>query len=91
MITTIKKCFSLFILFLSIYSSYAQNDTIYYSENWKVVQQKDSASFYRLPVTKKGDLYLIQDFFISGKKQIMIAQSFWGVGYGKDSFSSLRI
>ena len=70
MITTIKKCFSLFILFLSIYSSYAQNDTIYYSENWKVVQQKDSASFYRLPVTKKGDLYLIQDFFISGKKQM---------------------
>ncbi len=47
----------------------AQNDTIYYDSKWKTTV-KDSAIFFRPPVKKEGDLYVMQDFYSSGKLQM---------------------
>jgi len=64
------------ILFLlvSIYST-AQNDTIWYSENWKVTEKED-AKFYRIPVEEKNGLFIMQDFYVSGKKQMIGTSKF---------------
>ncbi len=48
----------------------AQNDTIWYTENWKIAKKQD-AKFYRIPVEEKNGLFLMQDFYISGKKQMI--------------------
>ncbi|MFD2585361.1 toxin-antitoxin system YwqK family antitoxin [Croceitalea marina] len=48
----------------------AQNDTIWYADNWKVTEKQD-AKFYRIPVEEKNGLFLMQDFYISGNKQMV--------------------
>lgn len=48
----------------------AQKDTIFYDAQWKVINSKDSASFYRPPIKKVGDLFHIQDYHISGQVQM---------------------
>ncbi len=47
----------------------AQQDTIYYNMAWKHTT-KDSAAFFRPPVKKEGDFYRIEDYYISGQKQM---------------------
>ncbi|WP_179351527.1 toxin-antitoxin system YwqK family antitoxin [Winogradskyella vidalii] len=47
----------------------AQQDTIYYNINWKETV-KDSAAFFRPPVKKEGDLFRIEDYFVSGQLQM---------------------
>lgn len=47
----------------------AQQDTIYYDMSWKPTI-KDSAAFFRAPVKKEGDLFRIEDYYISGQKQM---------------------
>ena len=48
---------------------FAQKDTLYYDANWKLTVS-DSASFYRLPFKKEGDLFRVQDYFIDGTLQM---------------------
>ena len=58
------------ILFLFVATSLsAQNDTIYYDAKWKTTV-KDSASFYRPPIKKEGELFRVQDYFINGALQM---------------------
>ena len=65
------KSYTWFILIIaSISVVHAQNDTIYYNKSWKPVTVKDSASFFRIPVTKNGELFHMQDFYLSGKRQM---------------------
>ncbi|NRD20856.1 hypothetical protein HNV08_12435 [Winogradskyella eckloniae] len=47
----------------------AQQDTIYFSIDWKETV-KDSAAFFRPPIKKEGDLYRIEDFYASGQPQM---------------------
>lgn len=47
----------------------AQQDTIYYALNWKETI-KDSAAFFRPPVRKEGNLFRVEDYFISGQLQM---------------------
>ncbi|MBF8148471.1 hypothetical protein ITJ86_01095 [Winogradskyella sp. F6397] len=47
----------------------AQQDTIYYDMSWNGTT-KDNAAFYRPPVKKEGDFYRIEDYYISGQKQM---------------------
>ena len=56
-------------LFLGIADISAQNDTIFYNSKWKPTT-KDSASFYRSPIQKEGDLYNVKDYYMSGKVQM---------------------
>lgn len=64
------KSISCFVLLFSLVSPIcAQNDTIYYNAKWKVTV-KDSASFYRPPIKKEGDLFRVQDYFIDGTLQM---------------------
>ncbi|MBC6997694.1 hypothetical protein [Cytophaga sp. FL35] len=68
---TFKNSLFLVVFIFGLHVLNAQNDTIYYNSKWKVVQEKDSALFYRLPITKQGDLYQFQDYYISGTKQMV--------------------
>ena len=47
----------------------AQQDTVYYNISWKEAV-KDSAAFFRPPVKKEGDLFRVEDYYISGQKQM---------------------
>lgn len=58
-----------FILLFSMVNANAQNDTIFYNTKWAPTV-KDSASFYRPPIQKEGDLFRVQDFYISGQLQM---------------------
>ncbi|WP_298319315.1 hypothetical protein [uncultured Aquimarina sp.] len=51
------------------FKAFAQKDTIWYNEKWQVTSKEGSA-FYRPPVSKKGDLYLIKDYYKNGKLQM---------------------
>ncbi|GGG11549.1 hypothetical protein GCM10011344_10350 [Dokdonia pacifica] len=51
------------LLFISI-RSYSQSDTIWYDNNWKTVN-KEKASFFRLPIIKENDKYIISDYYIN--------------------------
>ena len=66
-----KRIFLLILFLLSVftYNSNAQNDTIWYNANWKKTT-KSKASFYRPPVEKKENGYWVEDFYISGAKQM---------------------
>ncbi|WP_350287128.1 hypothetical protein [uncultured Croceitalea sp.] len=56
-------------VFFSFSNVHAQKDTIYYDAKWKPAQ-KDSASFFRPPVKKSGELYVVEDYYISGQLQM---------------------
>ncbi|GMN10970.1 hypothetical protein MTsPCn9_27180 [Croceitalea sp. MTPC9] len=58
-----------FIIMLAPNMVNAQQDTIYYNTKWRLTV-KDSASFYRSPITKVGDLYRVEDYYISGAIQM---------------------
>ncbi|MGJ8548612.1 toxin-antitoxin system YwqK family antitoxin [Winogradskyella wichelsiae] len=47
----------------------AQQDTIYYTISWRTTI-KDSAAFFRPPIKKEGDLFRVEDYYISGQKQM---------------------
>ncbi|SEK38447.1 Antitoxin component YwqK of the YwqJK toxin-antitoxin module [Aquimarina amphilecti] len=51
------------------FKAFGQNDTIWYDKTWKT-SIKDDAAFYRPPVSKKGELYLIRDYYIDGSLQM---------------------
>lgn len=60
----------LFLVFIVISVVNAQQDkTVYYNDLWQETT-KDSASFYRLPAKKEGDLYRFKDYYISGQLQM---------------------
>jgi antitoxin component YwqK of YwqJK toxin-antitoxin module len=61
--------FSLAFLLIFAFSSYAQNDTIWYDTNWKKTT-KNNASFYRGSIEKKGKGFWVVDHYISGSKQM---------------------
>ena len=62
--------FLLFFLLTTVTVSLsAQQDTLYFTSKWKPTV-KDSASFFRPPVKKEGDLFKIQDYYISGQVQM---------------------
>ncbi|QFZ53681.1 hypothetical protein FEZ18_02110 [Oceanihabitans sp. IOP_32] len=48
---------------------HAQQDTLYYNNNWKLTV-KDSAAYFRPPVQKQGSLYKIEDYYSSGQLQM---------------------
>jgi len=50
-------------------SLFAQKDTLYFLSNWKSTV-KDSAVFFRPPVKKEGDLFRVQDYYMSGQLQM---------------------
>ncbi|AXT55377.1 hypothetical protein D1815_06255 [Aquimarina sp. AD1] len=63
------------------FKAFGQNDTIWYDKNWRL-SIKDDAAFYRPPVSKKGELYLVQDYYINGSLQMEgtssnAAKDFW--------------
>lgn len=67
-----KYTFAL-IGFMALYlwpnSLLAQQDTIYFDNNWKETV-KDSAAFFRPPVKMENDLFRIKDYYISGQLQM---------------------
>lgn len=71
---SLKNTQSILLIFMSIYFSVqkatAQQDTIYYKSNWRPTTVKDSAAFFRPPVKKEGNLYRIEDYYISGQLQM---------------------
>ncbi len=60
--------FYLFLISIALPVS-AQSDTLYYNASWKPVIS-DSASFYRPPIQKEGDLFHVRDYYKSGKLQM---------------------
>lgn len=56
-------------LFLFTFSSFAQNDTIWFDNNWNETT-KSKASFYRCECSKTDDGYWYIDYYISGTKQM---------------------
>ncbi|TPN88877.1 toxin-antitoxin system YwqK family antitoxin [Aquimarina algicola] len=65
------KQLSIVILLLvnSLHNLMAQRDTIWYDATWKVSTKKQAA-YYRPPIVKKDDLYLIRDFYSNGTLQM---------------------
>lgn len=62
---------------LNVISLFGQSDTIFYDKKWKEIDDISEASFYRLTTfDEKKELYLIEDFYISGAIQMK--------GYKKD-------
>ncbi|MFK7813079.1 MAG: toxin-antitoxin system YwqK family antitoxin [Maribacter sp.] len=61
----------IFILLFAVINTavFAQQDTLYYKLNWSPTV-KDSASFFRPPVTKEGELFRIQDYYMNGQIQM---------------------
>ena len=57
------------LLLLTVAPLTAQNATLYYDAKWQPTV-KDSASYFRPPVEAKGNLFLVEDYFISGKIQM---------------------
>ncbi|TMM58157.1 hypothetical protein FEE95_01645 [Maribacter algarum] len=53
-------------------SLFAQQDTLFYKSNWKTTV-KDSATFFRPPVKKEGNIFKVQDYYISGQLQMNAA------------------
>ncbi|WP_299253490.1 hypothetical protein [uncultured Aquimarina sp.] len=70
---TNKNSIKFLIIYIVIchinFSTFAQKDTIWYNEKWQVTSKEDAA-FYRPPVFKKGDVYLIKDYYKNGKLQM---------------------
>jgi|GEM_PF-1237055 len=64
-----KKNITLFLLALLSVGLSAQQDTLYFGEGWKPTV-KDSASFFRPPIKKQGELFIVKDYFISGQLQM---------------------
>lgn len=62
------------LILLFTISAIGQQDTIYYDSKWKPTV-KDSAAFYRPPVTKVGNLYKVEDYYISGGIQMRATSS----------------
>ena len=60
------------ILFLLLYNVViSQLDTIYFDKSWKVIEQSDNASYFRIVhFEKKTKLYEVNDYYISGKLQM---------------------
>ncbi|WP_291871540.1 hypothetical protein [Maribacter sp.] len=59
------------VLVLSVGGSLmAQQDTIWYNSKWKKVSNKTEAAFFRPPLKKEGDLYRVEDYYVSGKPQM---------------------
>ena len=65
----VKGLLGLFFV-LSANQITAQKDTIWYGKNWKITN-KIEASYYRIPVKEENGLFLVQDFYINGKKQMV--------------------
>lgn len=66
---SIQIVLCLVVLIVTNTPLFAQQDTLYYTSNWKTTV-KDSASFFRPPVQKLGKLYKVKDFFINGQLQM---------------------
>ena len=66
--TNLLSMLTLMLFFASMETN-AQNDTIFYDSRWKEVPKND-ASFFRIPMTKEGELYRVQDFYSSGQLQM---------------------
>ncbi|MFS4493592.1 toxin-antitoxin system YwqK family antitoxin [Maribacter sp. 2308TA10-17] len=66
---SIQKSIILFLLIVINISVSAQQDTLYYNSKWKPTV-KDSATFFRPPIQKEGELFRIQDYFMSGQLQM---------------------
>jgi antitoxin component YwqK of YwqJK toxin-antitoxin module len=69
-------------LFFSTYNLLAQNDTLWYNANWIEVPTKAEASFFRPPVKQIGELFKVEDYYISGALQMSgtskyAAKDFW--------------
>ena len=62
------KFILLFILSAIGSTCVAQNDTIFYNKDWKI-DVKENASFYRPPVKKQGEFFVITDYYINGQIQ----------------------
>ncbi|HHC79550.1 MAG TPA: toxin-antitoxin system YwqK family antitoxin [Flavobacteriia bacterium] len=62
--------FSYVFIFIFSITAMAQKDTIWYDANWNNTI-KDQASYYRTPIQKKGNGYLLTDYYISGNKQMV--------------------
>ena len=60
--------FVLFCLFSFSITITAQNKTVWFDANWNITS-KDSASFYRPAPIKKGNAYLMIDYYMSGMRQ----------------------
>ncbi len=61
-----KKFIFIFLLLSS--TVYAQDENVYYNKDGKVTI-KDNASFYRVKPIKKGNLWLIKEYYINGTIQ----------------------
>ncbi|WP_299321158.1 hypothetical protein [uncultured Maribacter sp.] len=58
------------ILVFFVFSSIqAQNDTVFFDAKWKITSREE-ASFFRPKIEKMGNLYKVEDYYISGKLQM---------------------
>lgn len=67
---SLNKHSSVLLILLFCKQLFSQKiDTIYFDRNWDKTS-KDQALFYRpLPIVKEGNLFLLQDYYMSGKLQ----------------------
>jgi len=64
------KFFLIFSFFFCFFKADAQNDTIFYDDDWKVIEEKEEASFYRLwSINIENENYEIIDYYISNQLQ----------------------
>lgn len=71
---TLKPALFYMVILFAIAPMAAQNDTIYYDAKWKP-SVKDSAAYFRPPVSKVGNLYKVEDYYISGAVQMRATSS----------------
>ncbi len=67
-----KQITTLFLLLLSVFSFSQNIKTIYYDAEWKVINNKKNATYYRNiePYSKDKTHFLVKDFYITGEKQM---------------------
>ncbi len=65
----LRKISLVFLFCVFHFAGIAQQDTLYYDAKWKPTV-KDSAAFYRPPIQEEGNLFRVQDYYISGQLQM---------------------
>lgn len=60
----------LLTFFILLNQSFYSQKTLYFDKEWKETS-KENAEFYRKIKKKKNNIYLVEDFFITGEKQFV--------------------
>ncbi len=67
------KRISVYFLFFCLLSNYIYTQdtvTVYYDEEWKVISDKNAASYYRKAYSENNDVWVVRDYYISDTIQM---------------------